>query len=102
MDTKLSFSNNTEKEVFEVLSEIFKKEIVDLLKTPCVKSAPKSNDNDVDSVCDNEGKLKERKELLNFLMNAKDAGELNDLHEKYVSYVLLKSFLNTKSGCRLV
>ena len=86
MDTKLSFSNNTEKEVFEVLSEIFKKEIVDLLKTPCVKSAQNSNDNEVDSACDNEEKLKERKELLNFLMNAKDAGELNDLHEKYVSY----------------
>ena len=36
-------------------------------------------------IADNDKKLTERKEVLNFLMKAKDAGELNDLHEKYVS-----------------
>jgi hypothetical protein len=83
METKLSFSNDTEKEVFEVLSDILKRDIADLVKAPSVTT----------EIADNDKKLTERKELLNFLMKAKDAGELNDLHEKYVSFRLTKTFI---------
>jgi hypothetical protein len=85
METKLSFSNDTEKEVFEVLSDILKKDIADLIKAPCVITG-------IADKTDNDKKLTERKELLSFLMKAKDAGELNDLHEKYVSFRLMKMF----------
>lgn len=77
METKLSFVNISEKEVFETLSELLEKEILDLLKLPCVNKKP--------TAPSDEQTLAERKELLCFLMKAKNASELNDLHDKFPS-----------------
>ena len=82
MDTKLTFANNTEKEVFEILSGILKKDITDLLKTSCGKGSKKTCGNSTE---DREKAIEERRDLLVFLMKAKDAGELNDLHERFVN-----------------
>ena len=84
METKITFSNNSGKEVFEILSEILKKEIVELIKAPCSKTSNKTSTNQEKE--ERDKRFEERKELLVFLMKAKDAGELNDLHEKFVSF----------------
>jgi KRAB domain-containing zinc finger protein len=114
MDTKLNFKTNTEKDVFIILSEILKADISNLIDTPVTsngKRQRKSSAQEASAATAAEGSesssaetrksQNERKQLLLFLMQAKDAGELNDLHEKFPTLNDINDdyYANLSSSC---